>query len=109
MKNDPIPIKYGVKEQKSNMSDFSNYKLFNTGTNQSFSLNTEAIVPFAPVNDYWYTQDFAEDQFDGRIEVAVVGEPLPSTTVTVFLASIMLFALMKYRKLHNKGEIQEIS
>ena len=108
MKNDPIPLNYGVKEQKHNISDFSTYKLFNTETRQSISLNTEAIVPFAPINDAWYLQDFAEDPFNGRMEV-VIGEPLPSAPVTLFLASIMLFTLMKYRKLHNKGEIQEIS
>ena len=103
MKNDPITLSYGVKEQKYNISDFSNYKLFNTGTNQSFSLNAEAIVPFAPVNDYWYIQDFAEDPFDGRIEV-VVGEPLPTPILTLFIASIIAFTFAKYRKLHKKGE-----
>ena len=105
MKNDPIPLNYGVKEQKYNISDFSNYKLFDTGTNQSFSLNAEAIVPFAPVNDYWYIQDFAEDPFDGRIEV-VVGEPLPSVPLTIFIATLLLFTYLKYRKLRT---IQEIS
>ena len=107
MKNDPIPLSYDVKEQKYNISDFSTYKLFDTGTSQSISLNAEAIVPFAPINDAWYLQDFAEDPFDGRMEV-VIGEPLPSVPLTLFIASIMLFTLMKYRKLNNKPETQEI-
>ena len=103
MKNDPIPLNYGVKEQKYNISDFSTYKLFNAGTSKSISLNTEAIVPFAPINDAWYLQDFAEDPFDGRMEV-VIGEPLPTPFLTLFIASIIAFTLAKYRKLHKKGE-----
>jgi len=106
MKNDPIPLNYGVKEQKYNISDFSTYKLFNTGTSQSISLNTEAIVPFSPVNDYWYTQDFSEDPFDGKIEILVMGEPLPSVPLTLFISTLLLFTYLKYRKLHT---IQEIS
>lgn len=34
----------------------------------------------------WYKQDFAEDPFDGRIEVLVMGEPLPSPLMTLLLA-----------------------
>lgn len=105
MKNDPIPLNYDVKEQKHNISDFSTHKLFNTGTSQSISLNTEAIVPFAPINDAWYLQDFVEDPFDGRIEV-VVGEPLPSVPTTIFISTLLLFTYLKYRKIHT---IQEIS
>lgn len=105
IKNDPIPLTHGVKEQKFNISDFSTYKLFTTGTNPHIKLDVEAIVPFAPVNDYWYIQDFAEDPFDGRIEV-VVGEPLPSVPLTLFISTLLLFTYLKYRKLHT---IQEIS
>ena len=36
--------------------------------------------------DSWYWSDFSSDPFDGIIEVLVVGEPLPSSTVTFFLA-----------------------
>ena len=109
-KNDPIPLNYGVKKAEPfKLQDFSRVKLLNENADSSISLNSEAIVPFSPVNDYWYIQDFAEDPFDGRIEVLVMGEPLPSVPLTIFVASIILFTLMKYKKLHNKTGFQEIS
>ena len=36
--------------------------------------------------DSFFHLDFAEDPFDGRIEVLVVGEPLPASTVTLLIA-----------------------
>lgn len=33
----------------------------------------------------WYMRDFSEDPFDGKIDVLVVGEPLPSPTTTLFI------------------------
>ena len=33
----------------------------------------------------WYKHDFTEDPFDGRIEVLVMGEPLPTPIVTLLL------------------------
>lgn len=88
------------------ISDFSK-AVPTTLTNQAFYIvNSEAIVPFS--TDYWYTQDFASDPFDGMIEVYVVGEPLPTPFLTLFIASIIAFTFAKYRKLHNKPETQEI-
>ena len=48
---------------------------------------------------FWYHTDFAEEPFDGRIEPLVVGEPLPSTTVTLLIAFGML-GIIGCRKLH---------
>ena len=106
IKNDPISLNYGIKKAEPfKLQDFSMVKLLNEKADSSISLNSETIVPFPPVNEYWYIHDFAEDPFDGRIEVLVMGEPLPSTTVTLFLASILVFTVLKYNKLHKKGNV----
>ena len=48
----------------------------------------------------FYSQDFSENPFDGYIEVLVMGEPLPASTVTliVALAAGAAFLLYKNRK-----------
>jgi len=38
----------------------------------------------------WYHYDFAADPFDGRIEVLVVGEPLPSASMTIFIMAAIV-------------------
>ena len=49
--------------------------------------------------DSFYTLDFAEDPFDGKIEILVMGEPLPASTVTLLVALGAAAALLLY---HNK-------
>ena len=88
------------------ITDFSKAVIPTTTNQASYTVNSEAIVPFS--TDYWYTQDFANDPFNGMIEVYVVGEPLPTPFITLFIASIIAFTFSKYRKLHNKPETQEI-
>lgn len=48
------------------------------------------IEPHSHMGPYatWYSNDFAEDPFDGRIEVYVVGEPLPSARATFLITLI---------------------
>ena len=89
-----------------NITDFSNPVTPALNNQASYTVNSEAIVPFP--TDYWYVQDFASDPFDGMIEVYVVGEPLPTPVLTLFIASTIAFVLAKYKKLHNKPETQEI-
>ena len=50
--------------------------------------------------DGFYHLDFSEDPFDGTIEVLVLGEPLPSSTVTLLvgLAAVAAFLLYNNRK-----------
>jgi len=45
----------------------------------------------------WYEQDFASDPFDGRIEVLVMGEPLPSASQTMILTLGVLAILLYCR------------
>lgn len=106
-KNDPILLNYGVKKAEPfKLQDFSKIKPLNEKADSSIALNSEAIIPFSPVNDYWYLRDFAEDPFDGKIEILVMGEPLPSVPLTIFISTLLLFTYLKYRKIRT---IQEIS
>lgn len=89
-----------------NITDFSKAVTPTPNNQVSHIVNSEAIVPFS--TDYWYTQDFASDPFNGMIEVYIVGEPLPTPILTIFIASIIAFTLAKYRKLHNKVFTQEL-
>lgn len=46
-------------------------------------------------SDAWYKTDFAADPFDGLIEVLVVGEPLPSPTITFIISALVCLLLLK--------------
>jgi len=48
--------------------------------------------------DSFYVNDFAEDPFDGQIEIMVVGEPLPTSTVTILVALGAAAAFLLYKK-----------
>lgn len=59
--------------------------------------------------DSFYQLDFSEDAFDGQIDVLVMGEPLPSPTVTLILSLAALALFMGYsrRKQQNAHAVQE--
>lgn len=48
--------------------------------------------------DKFYNIDFAEDPFDGLIQVFVMGEPLPSPTVTLICAVGVIGILLYCKK-----------
>ena len=54
--------------------------------------------------DSFFHLDFSEDPFDGRIEVIVVAQPLPASTVTLLVALVASagFLLFKNRKQHAR-------
>ena len=85
----PINLAYGIKVTNDiNAIDFSVpvYKDIDY-QDKTYIVNSENDI-FAGYNtDMFYNIDFAEDPFDGRIEVLVLGEPLPSGTVSLFMAA----------------------
>ena len=90
-------LAYDVKQPTAlKFNDFSKIYKTNDTFLSSSSVNSEAIVPY-PVSE-WYKQDFAEDPFDGRIEIYVVGEPLPSINISLLIACIVSIAVLQYRK-----------
>jgi hypothetical protein len=57
--------------------------------------------------DSFFRLDFAEEPFDGNIEVLVIGEPLPASTVTLLVAlaagaGLLLFSNRKQRALRTE-------
>ena len=80
-------------------------------TFQLGTVSNNEFVPFPSVlaepgyyisidENSFYSQDFSENPFNGYIEVLVMGEPLPASTVTliVALAAGAAFLLYKNRK-----------
>ena len=95
----PINLAYGIKVTRDkNLYDFSVpvYKDIDY-RDKMFVVNSEnnMFVGYNP--DGFYNLDFAADPFDGRIEVLVMGEPLPSVTVSLFIAA-GLASLLYFRR-----------
>lgn len=81
----PLDLSIGIEQPKeAKLNDF-----------------TTVMAPVAPVRlvtssgaeEYidehfsdWYKYDFAEDPFDGRLELLVMGEPLPTPLTTLLVA-----------------------
>ena len=72
-------------------NDFSNIK------------PTKSYVPINMQDSYfydevisngWYVSDFAEDPFDGVIEIWAVGQPSASTTTTLIISCLIGFFLI---------------
>lgn len=69
----------------------------NDFSNRSYTTNTRIrpvnladdpdgfVMPYAS----WYKQDFANDPFDGLVEIMVIGEPLPSSRATLIIVFII--------------------
>ncbi len=56
----------------------------------------------------FYQLDFSARPFDGTIEVAIVGEPLPGSTVTLILSLAALAVFMGYaRRKQQRAAVQE--
>ena len=48
-------------------------------------------------SDSFYQLDFSEDPFNGNIEILVMGEPLPASTVTLLVALGLAAAFLLYK------------
>ena len=97
---DPIlDLTHGITLQKDQkpFNDFSDI------VRQPLQPTTRPIVIDIEQDGYispykgWYDTDFAADLFDGRIEILVMGEPLPSATQTIILTLGVLAILLYCR------------
>ena len=89
--NETIRFGYGVES--------SDGPLFEPRT-VSLSVSSDPGYYASFGTDGFYKLDFSENPFDGKIEIYVVGEPLPAPAVTliVALAAGALFLLYKNRR-----------
>lgn len=58
----------------------------------------------ARFNHLWYKQDFSESPFDGKIEVLVMGEPLPTPFTTLLSALATVGIIIMYTHKSSKQE-----
>ena len=97
-KDDTIRFGYG---SNANGSDFSG---------NTVSLNVAADPGYyAGYNaDGFFQLDFSEKPFDGTIEILVVGEPLPASTVSLLVAlgAGAVFLLYRNRRRRAVGAVQ---
>ena len=96
LKDSQMDLAYGVV-----LPDLPNYADFSVrfSTNTSAAVHTssfEAFIPFQEAADKWYLCDFAEDPFNGVIEIYAVGQPSASTTATLIIS--LLCGLLMFRK-----------
>ena len=54
-------------------------------------------------SDSFYQLDFSEDPFNGNIEILVMGEPLPASTVTLIVALGLAAAFLLYRNRRQRA------
>lgn len=79
-------------------NDFSNAKPVKAYTPvhiQNFYLYDESI------SNGWYSFDFAEDPFDGVIEILAVGQPSTSTATTLIISCLVGLLLVSKRTTSN--------
>ena len=84
------------------LNDFSK----SLASNKDFSLKTFKIYSENEIyagyaTESFYNLDFAEDPFDGLIEIWVVGEPSTSTTMTLLISCFLGLCLWKYKKTYS--------
>ena len=107
--NGSYNLAYGIKQPTASMkfNDFSNVYKPTTSFLSVPAKSTEELISFSA--NEWYNQDFTSDPFDGRIEIYVVGEPLPSINLSLLIACIVSIAVLQYRKhyLNRDFEIQK--
>ena len=95
IKDPSYNLAYGIelKDQRP-FNDFSNLR--SAKVLPAYTLSTDYPMLNDHMCDWWYKTDFAADPFDGQIEIMIMGEPLPSTTITL-LISIALAGLLLYK------------
>lgn len=70
--------------------------------------NSDALYRADYKAEGFYQLDFSEMPFDGKIDVLVVGEPLPGSTVTLILSLAALALFMGYtRRRQQRAAVQE--
>ena len=102
-------LAYGVDTSKlSNMakiSDFSKPYVANQEYSMSkYDINSDNnYVELSPAT-YFYNVDFSEDPFDGKIQILVMGEPLPSP-LTTLICCFGVIGILLYCKKKKEAEL----
>ncbi len=98
-----INLAQGVDTSKfsslAKISDFSKPFVANQEYSMSkYDVNSDNnYVELSPAA-YFYNVDFSEDPFDGKIQIFVMGEPLPSPLTTLICCFGVIGILLYYKK-----------
>ena len=92
---EPIAIA-SVKDLKANGSK-----------NSSITVAGDPLYYAGYNSDSFYQLDFSEDPFNGNIEILVMGEPLPASTVTLIVALGLAAAFLLYRNRRQRALIEQ--
>ena len=77
--------------------------------NQEYSMTKWAVdsdnnyIELSPAT-YFYNLDFSEDPFDGKIQILVMGEPLPSP-LTTLICCCGVIGILLYCKKKKEAEL----
>ena len=93
-------LAYGIEiPAKQDFMDFSKSFITNADYKiESFKVNSENNIYVGFSTDKFYNLDFAEDPFNGMIEVLAVGEPSTSTNLTLLIAGLLGLTMFMYKK-----------
>lgn len=85
----PVDLTYGITAPAYTPLNAAPAKASYTPTSYYLSFSNEPMDN-RPAYNAWYMEDFAEDPFDGNLEIFVLGEPLPParTTILIMLAVV---------------------
>jgi len=84
------------------LNDFSkSFALNKDFSLKTFRIDSENEIYAGYSTESFYNIDFAEDPFDGLIEVWAVGEPSTSTTMTLLISCFLGLCLWKYKKTYS--------
>lgn len=98
-----MDLTVGIKQPETvDIADFS--KPVSAAALTNMKQPTAYISSVDALYGGWYTHDFAETPFDGRLEILVMGEPLP-TPFTTLLVAFMTVGIIYMNQ--NKWSKQE--
>lgn len=95
LKDQTFDLAYGIELPKDpkpfNKFDYADMPAYVPYKYVISETNDGHIEPYKS----WYEQDFASDPFDGKIEVFVMGEPLPSAS-QIMILTLGVLAILLY-------------
>ena len=91
----PYDLLQGTPQlQQLDVREFTGqYQLNAPAANAYFTAQGDP-TPYMQAYDTWYRYDFAEEPFDGRLEIYVFGSPLPSAKATLFIVLLTAGIIM---------------
>ena len=98
--NTTVDLSTGVVTRPYNLADFN--QLYSAVQPTSTPLNTTYFEPVDQNYSLWYHYDFAEEPFDGRLDI-MIGKPLPN----VFTTTLLMFGAVGIIYMYHRKSSKE--